>query len=99
MLPTGSTVRRSTPATVREFHRLATRQGRDPEDFLPRRLYRYDIVLAALLDRLCSLVNSSLEQQLTRQSFGKRSDDSVGNLRPAVDDMGLKWTQFCEVVP
>lgn len=36
--------------TVREFYRLAERQGRDPDDFLPRRLYRYDIALAALLD-------------------------------------------------
>lgn len=36
--------------TVREFYRFAERQGRDPEDFLPRRLYRYDIALAALLD-------------------------------------------------
>lgn len=36
--------------TVHEFYRLAKRQGRDPEDFLPRRLYRYDIALAALLD-------------------------------------------------
>lgn len=36
--------------TVREFYRLAERQGRDPEDFLPRRLYRYEIALATLLD-------------------------------------------------
>lgn len=36
--------------TVREFYRLAKRQGRDPEDFLPRRLYRYEIALATLLD-------------------------------------------------
>jgi hypothetical protein len=36
--------------TVREFYRLAKRQGRDPEGFPPRRLYRYDIALAAVLD-------------------------------------------------
>jgi RES domain-containing protein len=36
--------------TVREFYRLVERQGRDPEDFLPRRMYRYGISLAALLD-------------------------------------------------
>jgi RES domain-containing protein len=36
--------------TVREFHRLAKRQGRDPEDFLPRRVYRYDVRLTAVLD-------------------------------------------------
>jgi RES domain-containing protein len=36
--------------TVREFYRLAKRQGRDPRDFLPRRLYRYEITLATLLD-------------------------------------------------
>jgi RES domain-containing protein len=36
--------------TVREFYRLAKRQGRVPEDFLPRRMYRYDVALAAVLD-------------------------------------------------
>lgn len=36
--------------TIREFYRLAKRQGRDPEDFLPRRMYRYDVTLAAVLD-------------------------------------------------
>jgi len=36
--------------TVREFYRLVKRQGRSPEDFLPRRMYRYDVALAAVLD-------------------------------------------------
>ncbi len=36
--------------TVREFYRLAMRQGRSSGDFLPRRMYRYDVTLAAVLD-------------------------------------------------
>lgn len=35
---------------IAEFYRLAARQRRDPEDFLPRRLYRYDVALEAVLD-------------------------------------------------
>lgn len=35
---------------VREFLRLARRMGRAPEDFLPRRFYRYSLELNALLD-------------------------------------------------
>lgn len=47
--------------TVREFYRLAERQGRDPKDFLPRRMYRYDITLAALLDLRDPATRASLE--------------------------------------
>lgn len=36
--------------TVSEFYRLAARQGRAPEDFLPRRLCRYEVTLSAVLD-------------------------------------------------
>jgi RES domain-containing protein len=35
---------------VAEFIRMAARTGRAPEDFLPRRIYRYDARLAGLLD-------------------------------------------------
>jgi RES domain-containing protein len=35
---------------VREFVRMAARQRRAPEDFLPRRIYRYEITLTAVLD-------------------------------------------------
>jgi RES domain-containing protein len=35
---------------IAEFHRLAARQLRMPEDFLPRRLYRYEVALTAVLD-------------------------------------------------
>lgn len=35
---------------VREFLRLARRTGRAPDDFLPRRFYRYGFELSALLD-------------------------------------------------
>ncbi|MCW3019408.1 MAG: hypothetical protein JWN10_1716 [Solirubrobacterales bacterium] len=36
--------------TVNEFYRLAARQGRAPDDFLPRRMYRYEVALGAVLD-------------------------------------------------
>lgn len=35
---------------VGEFHRMVSRAGLKPEDFLPRRFYRYEIELRALLD-------------------------------------------------
>jgi RES domain-containing protein len=35
---------------VAEFIRMAARTGRAPEDFLPRRIYRYEARLAGLLD-------------------------------------------------
>lgn len=35
---------------IAEFQRMAARVGRAPADFLPRRLYRYDVQLATLLD-------------------------------------------------
>ncbi|MGH2742674.1 MAG: RES family NAD+ phosphorylase [Thermoleophilaceae bacterium] len=35
---------------VREFFRLARRMGLAPEDFLPRRFYRYSFELSGLLD-------------------------------------------------
>lgn len=33
-----------------EFHRMSHRAGREAEDFLPRRLYRYDLRLRDLVD-------------------------------------------------
>jgi RES domain-containing protein len=47
--------------TIREFYRLAKRQGRDPEDFLPRRMYRYDISFTALLDLRDHATRAALE--------------------------------------
>jgi RES domain-containing protein len=47
--------------TIREFYRLAKRQSRDPEDFLPRRLYRYDVTLAALLDLRDPAIRAALQ--------------------------------------
>lgn len=36
--------------TVREFGRLAARQGRIPSDFLPRDLFTYEITLQRVVD-------------------------------------------------
>lgn len=47
--------------TIREFYRLAQRQGRSPEDFLPRRMYRYDVTLSAVLDLRESSTQLALE--------------------------------------
>jgi RES domain-containing protein len=47
--------------TVREFYRLVERQGRAPEDFLPRRMYRYDLGLAAVLDLRDSATRARLQ--------------------------------------
>lgn len=38
------------PTAAAEFHRMAARIGRSPEDFVPRRLYRYRLDLQAVLD-------------------------------------------------
>jgi len=40
----------SRATAVAEFHRLARRQLRHPEDFLPRRPYRFDVALNSVLD-------------------------------------------------
>ena len=40
----------SRETVVREFFRLAHRMGLAPEDFLPRRFYRYSFELRGLLD-------------------------------------------------
>lgn len=47
--------------TIGEFYRLARRQGRAPEDFLPRRMYRYSVALAAVLDLRDPAVRIGLE--------------------------------------
>jgi RES domain-containing protein len=46
--------------TVNEFYRLAARQGRAPEDFLPRRMYRYEVALGAVLDLRVPSARASL---------------------------------------
>lgn len=38
------------PTIVAEFYRSAERHGRPPENLLPRRLYRYEVRLSAVLD-------------------------------------------------
>lgn len=47
--------------TVSEFYRLAARQGRSPEDFLPRRMYRYEVALSAVLDLRDPAARASVE--------------------------------------
>lgn len=40
----------SKETAVAEFRRMASRQGRDLDDFIPRRLYRIDLELSAVVD-------------------------------------------------
>lgn len=46
---------------VAEFYRMAERQGRAPEDFLPRQMHRYDVTLAAALDLRVPVAQDSLD--------------------------------------
>src|SRR3954452_5639696 len=46
---------------IAEFVRMAARAGRVPEDFLPRRLYRYEVRLAALLDLRTAVARAAAE--------------------------------------
>ena len=59
--------------TVREFHRFAKRQGRSPGDFLPRRMYRYDVSLAGVLDLRPRPTRTALQVSDT----DLRSDDAT----------------------
>lgn len=54
-----------------EFRRLAERSGRNPEDFLPRHLLRYEIRLDALLD----LTDAAARKELGLSDAQLRSTD------------------------
>ncbi len=45
---------------IAEFHRLAARSRRAPQDFLPRHFYRYELALAQVLDLRASESRSQL---------------------------------------
>jgi len=59
--------------TIREFYRLVKRQGRAPGDFLPRRMYRYDVALAAVLD----LRDAATRTDLQLSESDLRADDAA----------------------
>jgi RES domain-containing protein len=59
--------------TIAEFNRLAARQGRSPEDFLPRRMYRYEVVLSAVVD----LRDPSSRARLDLDEAALRSNDAA----------------------
>lgn len=52
---------------VAEFYRMAGRQGRAPEDFLPRQMHRYEVTLAAALDLRSAAARDALD--LTRDAL------------------------------
>jgi len=53
---------------VAEFHRMAKRSGRAPHDFMPRRIYRYELRLASLVDLRQGPAQAALG--LTLDDFG-----------------------------
>lgn len=55
----------SQATVVAEFYRMAERQGRAPEDFLPRQMHRYEVTLAVALD---------LRPEAARDSVGLTAD-------------------------
>jgi RES domain-containing protein len=59
--------------TISEFYRLAARQGRAPEDFLPRRMYSYEVVLSAVLD----LRDPDARASLTLSDVELRANDAA----------------------
>jgi hypothetical protein len=46
---------------VAEFYRMAERQGRALEDFLPRQMHRYEVTLTAALDLRPAAARDSLD--------------------------------------
>ncbi len=68
------------PCVVQEFKRLALRQTLQPEDLLPRRLFRYDIELVRILD----LTN---EETLARLELDPR--DLVMQDRSLTQELGV----------
>lgn len=73
---------------IAEFHRLAARQLRRPEDFLPRRLYRYELELRAVLD--LREPDARAEVDLTEADL--TADDAVKcrNVGEAAQHLGLE---------
>jgi RES domain-containing protein len=74
--------------TVREFYRLAKRQERDPEDFLPRRLYRYEIALTSLLDLRDPVTRTAL--QLSDSELGSNDATKCQQIGESANHLGLE---------
>jgi RES domain-containing protein len=58
------------PTVIAEFYRLVARQDRQPDDLLPRRLYRYEVHLSSVLD---------LRQGSARNALGLSDADLSSN--------------------
>jgi RES domain-containing protein len=64
---------------VCELRRLAERSNRAPDDFLPRRFYRYELELTALLD---------LREPAAREAVGLTDRNLVSNVPDACQAIG-----------
>ncbi len=90
-----------------EFHRLAERSGRDPDEFLPRHLLTYEIRLESLLDLTDAVARKALglsDAQL--RSADPRACQEIGDaahhlgregvLAPSATDAGQVLAVFVE---
>jgi len=73
---------------IAELQRLAARQRRSLEDFLPRRIYRYSVSLAAVLD----LRTQTLREAVALSERDLRADDPVvcRRIGEAAQHLGLE---------
>jgi RES domain-containing protein len=74
--------------TVSEFYRLAARQGRAPEDFLPRRMYRYEVALSAVLDLRDPVARASLN--LSEAELGANDATQCQQIGKSAHYLGLE---------
>lgn len=73
---------------IAEFQRMAAKAGRRPEDFLPRRIYRYEIRLSALLDVRPTGAHSALG--LTEKDLEGDDPSKCQAVGEAAEHLGLE---------
>lgn len=76
----------SVKAVEAEFHRLAQRSGRDPADFLPRHLLKYEIELGAILDLTDAKARDALG--LTDEQLRSNDPDFCQRIGEAAHHLG-----------
>jgi RES domain-containing protein len=74
------------PTAAAEFRRMADQIGRSPEDFVPRRLYRYRLDLQAVLDLTGE--RDQLPQALAELDFQGSDQHATQALGEAAEHLG-----------
>lgn len=67
------------PTVIAEFHRLAAKQHLDPDSFLPRQLFRYEVELGSLVD---------LRELSTTEALGLTREDLASSDAGACQTVG-----------